>query len=414
MRGDQAATGATKVAFTLPDFDIGGGQTILLRTLVALRQVGPDLVPVVVALRDGPMRARYEEAGITCHVLGLPGGAGHPGKTSLSGHPVTVASMVRVLRRERVAAICSLNTPLDRSYAQLGGELCRLPVLVWFMSVAIPLLGFPPPRGRELAFAKRLALYPWNWASIRRTAARLSLSASVTGSFADHLRLPTGAFELVPPGLPDSFYVAPEPAASDRLRRELGVGEAAPLLLCVGMLIDLKGQQELVPMMGLLRDRLPRAHLLLVGEGPNRPRLEQLVTEHGVADRVTLLGHRGDVPALLAASDGLLSASRSEGFGMAVLEAMAASKAVVAVHTPAFEEFVVEGETARFVPGQDAQLLADAVADVFGDPDRATAMGRAGRERAERFRAEATAERLAGVLRRVVDEPLGAKALARG
>lgn len=409
MRADLPPTGATTVAFTLPDFDIGGGQTILLRTLVALREVQPDLVPVVVALRDGPLLARYQEAGIACHVLGL-----RRGKTSVSGHPVTVATLVRVLRREGAAAICSLNTPLDRSYAQLAGELCRLPVLVWFMSMAIPRLGFPPPRGRELAFAKRLALYPFNWASIRRTAARLSLSSSVAASFADHLRLPVDAFELVPPGLPDGFYAPAAPAASEGLRRDLGVVDAAPLLLCVGMLIDLKGQQELVPMMGRLRDRLPRAHLLLVGEGPNRRLLEQLVAEHGVADRVSLLGHRGDVPALLAASDGLLSASRSEGFGMAVLEAMAAAKPVVAVHTPAFEEFVVEGETARFVARQEAALLADAVAEVFGDPARAAAMGRAGRERAERFRVERTAEQLADVLRRVVEERRGARVAARG
>ncbi|MPY91598.1 MAG: glycosyltransferase [Acidimicrobiia bacterium] len=396
MRADQPTT----VAFTLPDLDIGGGQTILLRTLVALREVQSELVPVVVALRDGPMLGRYEEAGIPCHVLGLP-----HGKASLSGHPATVASMVRILGRERVQAICSLNTPLDRAYAQLAGEIRRVPVAVWFMSVAIPLLGFPPPRGRELAWAKRLALYPWNWCSIRRTAARLALSASVTASFADHLRLAGADFDLVPPGLPDAFYrsaLGPEQAAT--LRRSLGVQGRRPLLLCVGMLIDLKGQQELVPMMGLLRQRLPEAHLLLVGEGPNRAMLEQLVEAEGVADRVTLLGHRGDVADLLAVSDGLISASRSEGFGMAVLEAMAAGKPVVAVHTPAFEEFAVGGETAIFVERQDAALLAGTVADVFAEPERAAAMGRTGRERAERFRVERTAERLAAVLQRMLEE----------
>lgn len=388
-----------RIAFTLPDLDIGGGQTILLRTLVAMRAVRPDILPVVIALRGGPMSSRYEEAGIACHVLGPASG-----KTSLSGHPVTVASMVRVLRRERVAAICSLNTPDDRAYAQLGGEICRLPVLVWFMSVAIPLLGFPPPRGRELAFLKRLVLYPWNWGSIRRTAARLSLSSSVTASFADHLRLAQGDFDLVPPGLPDDFYRGGLDAASaEALRRSLGVEGAQPLLLCVGMLIDLKGQQELVPMMAMLADRLPNAHLLLVGEGPNRARLEQLVADHGVADRAHLLGHRGDVADLLAVSDGLVSASRSEGFGMAVLEAMAAGKPVVAVHTPAFEEFAADGETASFVARQDAGLLADAVADVFADRRRAAAMGRAGRARAEHFRAERTAERLGEVLDRVLE-----------
>ncbi len=389
----------TCVAFTLPDFDIGGGQTILLRTLVALRAHRPDLEPVVVSLRGGPMLAAYEAAGIPCHVLGLPAGL-----TALRSHPLTLARMVRVLARVDARAVCSLNTPLDRSYAQAAATVRRIPVLIWFMSVAIPLIEFPPPRGRELAFAKRLALYPWNWAGIRATSAKLSLSRSVSGSFAHHLRLDPGTFDLVPPGLPDDFYRSRlDTAGVAALRAELGAADSWPLLLCVGMLIDLKGQQHLVPMMRLLRDRLPDARLLLVGEGPNRPLLEKLVAEEGVADRVVLLGHRSDVPDLLAASDGLLSASRSEGFGMAVLEAMAASKPVVAVHTPAFEEFVVEGETAAFVPRQDAALLADAVAEVFGDRERAAAMGAAGRVRAEDFRVERTAEQLADVLRRVVD-----------
>jgi glycosyltransferase involved in cell wall biosynthesis len=166
-------------------------------------------------------------------------------------------------------------------------------------------------------------------------------------------------------------------------------------------------------MMARLRERLPEAHLLLVGEGPDRPRLEALIAAEGVADRVTLLGHRGDVADLLAISDGLVSASRSEGFGMAVLEAMAAAKPVVAVHTPAFEEFAAAGETAVFVERQDAALLADAVAQVFSDPARAAAMGRAGRVRAEQFRVERTAERLVAVLRRVLGTRRGASVPAR-
>jgi glycosyltransferase involved in cell wall biosynthesis len=167
------------------------------------------------------------------------------------------------------------------------------------------------------------------------------------------------------------------------------------------MLIDLKGQQELVPAMAKVVASLPGATLLLVGDGENRAKLERLIDEHGLRGRVRLLGHRQDVAALLQLADGLISASRSEGFGMAVLEAMAAAKAVVAVHTPAFEEFARDGHSAVFVARQDRELLADAIVDVFGDRRRVAALGEAARQDAERFRVEHTAARLLDILERV-------------
>ena len=390
------------VLYTLPDFGVGGGQTILLRTIEAIEAGHPRQRNIVVGIEGGPMLERFEAAGIRCEVLGVR----RPHQ-----HPAGLLRLARLARRERVDLVCSLNTPLDRSYAQVVASALRLPVAVWFMSVAIPLIGFPPPRGRELAFGKRLALYPFNWVSARRVDTLMSLSRSVTSSFAEHLRLHPDSFELVPPGLPASFYEPPHsPSEGLQLRRHLGVEDADPLLMCVGMLIDLKGQHHLVPMMANLAERLPDARLLLVGDGENRAALAVAVEQSGLSGRVFLIGHRQDVPNLLAVSDGLISASRSEGFGMAVLEAMAAGKPVVAVHTPAFEEFAVPGVTARFVERQDAGLLADAVFDVFGDAERARAMGAAARERAEDFRVERTAARVVEVFERTI----GGRAGARG
>ena len=302
---------------------------------------------------------------------------------------------MRLIRYERVDGICSFNTPVDRTYAQLAGALTRTPVAIWFMSMAVPVIAFPPPRGRELALVKRALLRPLNRCSARRAALLVALSGAVAQSFADHLGLSASRFAVVAPGLPDSFYASGEVQSLEQTREALGVTDADPLLLCVGMLIELKGQQHLVPMMAQLRDRHPKAVLLLVGDGEDRPSLEASIRDLGLANGIRLLGHRHDVPALLAACDGLISASRSEGFGMAVLEAMAAGKPVVAVHTPAFDEFAVAGETAVFVARQDAELLAEAVSAVFGDSERRTTMGVAARQRADLFRVEASAARFA-------------------
>lgn len=388
---DVAGDKPLRVLYMLPDLGVGGGQVILLRTVVAAQaQAGEH---VVVALRSGPMKAQYDAAGVDTLVLG---------SDTLRDAPGAVRRLARFIRERRIDIIVSLNTPEDRTFAQLAGAMTRVPVAIWFMSVAIPLIKFPPPRGRELAFAKRLVLFGPNVLSVRRARALMSLSDSVSESFAHHLRLGVDRFALVPPGLPDSFYEPPlDVPALDALRGSLNLPrDAGPIVLNVGMLIDLKGQQELVPAWTDVRAALPGATLLLVGDGENRPLLERTIAESGLGDNVRLLGHRQDVAALLQLADGLVSASRSEGFGMAVLEAMAARKAVVAVHTPAFDEFATDGRSAVFVERQDRTLLAKAIIDTFGDADRVRELGEAARADAERFRAERTAALLLDVLHR--------------
>jgi len=379
-----------RIMHLLPDFDLGGGQVILLRTIEAMDDGFEHLV---VGLGEGPMLEQYRDAGVRCEIVPVGGIGTYPG---------VVARLVGMVKRERVDVLLNLNTPLDRTLGQIVALVTRRPFVIWFMSIAIPRLSFPPRPSRALAWAKRSAMWPFNVWSVRRAAARLSLSNAVSRSFADHLRLPVEAFDLVRPGLDaEVFERQIDPGAAIALRERLGVVDADPLLLSVGMLIDLKGQQELVPMMELIADDLPDAHLLLVGEGENRATLEAEISRRGLSDRVTLAGHRSDVPDLLGVADGFLSASRSEGFGMAVLEAMAAGLPVVAVRLPAIEEFAVDGSSAILVDAQDATMLASGVVETFGDRDVAASMGATGRELAAPRTRQATAEAAGAVIGRV-------------
>jgi glycosyltransferase involved in cell wall biosynthesis len=132
--------------------------------------------------------------------------------------------------------------------------------------------------------------------------------------------------------------------------------------------------------------------LVIVGDGDRRGALEQLAAELHLTQAVVFTGSRDDVPEVLVAGDIFVFASESEGFGIAVLEAMAASLPVVAFGLPAFEEFAVDGVTAELVPLGDVTALAEAVAALIDDPERAEMMGRAGRNLVEgRFRADAVA-----------------------
>jgi glycosyltransferase involved in cell wall biosynthesis len=124
----------------------------------------------------------------------------------------------------------------------------------------------------------------------------------------------------------------------------------------------------------------------LIGDGPLRAELEALTADLNLTDRVRFLGSRDDVAALLVAADVAVLSSRSEGLSLALLEAMAAGKPVVATRVGGNPEVLTDGETGRLVPPADPEALAAALLEVLDQPGQAAALGRAARSRVvERF-----------------------------
>jgi glycosyltransferase involved in cell wall biosynthesis len=183
--------------------------------------------------------------------------------------------------------------------------------------------------------------------------------------------------------LPDS--------ASDghEVREELGLSCEAPLVVSVGRLVKQKGHAHLLRAWPVIARARPRARLLVVGEGPWRARLVAEASALGVADRVIFAGWRFDVPAILAAADLYVQPSLWEGFGLAILEAMAAGTCIVASRVSTIPELVLEEKTGLLVPPGDSAALAEAILRLLADPERRREMGEAGRRRAiETFSAE--------------------------
>ena len=127
----------------------------------------------------------------------------------------------------------------------------------------------------------------------------------------------------------------------------------------------------------------PEAEFLIVGDGPCREQLAALAQATRVADRFQFVGHRDDVPALLAGADLFVLPSESEAFPNAIIEAMAAGLPVVATSVGGIPELVTEGVTGRLVPPGDANAIAEALIDLLDAPERAASFGRAGRRTIE-------------------------------
>jgi glycosyltransferase involved in cell wall biosynthesis len=171
-----------------------------------------------------------------------------------------------------------------------------------------------------------------------------------------------------------------------------------PVLLSVCRLVPQKGVDVAIEALARIRERHPDVHLVVLGEGPLRSELSALAARLEVEDAVSFPGRVGDVAWWLRRAAVLVHPARWEGFGLALLEAMLSERPVVASAVSSIPEIVVDGETGRLVPPDDAEALADAVADLLDHPARASAMGAAGRALAlADFSVERMTERTVGV-----------------
>jgi glycosyltransferase involved in cell wall biosynthesis len=171
---------------------------------------------------------------------------------------------------------------------------------------------------------------------------------------------------------------------AQRIRRELGLDADDFLVGNVGRLAPQKGQRHLIEAMPFLLERVPRAHAVIAGGGDLEDYLRDLARDVGVAECVHVLGPRRDVPALMHALDVFAMPSIWEGFGLVLLEAMAAAVPIVASRVATIPEVVLDGETGLLVPAGDEVALAEALARLANDPLAAHQLGEAGRERLRR------------------------------
>ena len=135
---------------------------------------------------------------------------------------------------------------------------------------------------------------------------------------------------------------------------------------------------------------VPEAHLLLVGDGPLRSELERMAESLGIRQRVTFLGWRQDVAAVLKAADIYVHSTHSDGFGIAACEAMAAGLPVIASDVPGLAEVV--GGAGVLFPPRDDKALARHLAALIGSPELRREMSRVSRERARQFSIEKTVD----------------------
>lgn len=209
------------------------------------------------------------------------------------------------------------------------------------------------------------------------------------------------------PGVDESTFNPDQLAAGAEVRARYGLSDR-PVVVCVSRLMPRKGQDTLIEAWPQVQATIPEAALLIVGGGPHRKKLEELVTRNHLSADVTLTGSVpwAELPAHYAAGDVFAMPCRTrnrgldvEGLGIVYLEASATGLPVIAGDSGGAPDAVINGDTGLVVPGGRPAAVANAVVDLLNDPQRAAVMGQAGRQWIESYwRWDLISERLTMML----------------
>jgi glycosyltransferase involved in cell wall biosynthesis len=212
---------------------------------------------------------------------------------------------------------------------------------------------------------------------------------AVSGSTRDFLvrerHLPAEKVSLIWNGAPLDEFAPPPAATARRIRRELGVPEAAVVIGTVGRLSEQKAHHVLLEAAARILPTRPGVWILIAGDGDRMPALRAQASALGIAPRVVFAGHRADVPAILGAIDVFCISSNYEGTPLALFEAMASGKAIVSTAVDGCREVLEDGNTGLLVPPRDPDALGAALARVADDAELRARLSRMARDASRRY-----------------------------
>jgi glycosyltransferase involved in cell wall biosynthesis len=206
-----------------------------------------------------------------------------------------------------------------------------------------------------------------------------------------------GAWEVVPNGVDLDVWARPTQDDRHAARTRLQLPHGDPYAVCVGRLSQQKGQDVLLRAWPAVHERLPKARLVLIGDGPARGELQR-----AASPRVQFVGVRADVRDWLLAADVVALPSRWEGFSLVLLEAMATACSVVATDTAGSAE-ALRRDGGLVIPIEDEPALASGLIDRLRDRELSEREGRAARATVEReFDLRKTTEAMAAVYDKIL------------
>jgi glycosyltransferase involved in cell wall biosynthesis len=357
-----------RVARVIARLNIGGpAQHVTLLTAGLDRaRFATTLITGVVGGREGDFTEAARARGVEPVVIPELGRAIRPSRDL-----VALYKLVRLFRRLR-PEIVHTHTAKAGALGRLAARMAGVPVTVHTFHGHVLEGYFSPPATRIF-----LAIERWLARGTDRLVTvsprlRVQLLAMGIGR--------PDQVEVVPLGLDLGRFRLGCGASAPALRASLGLAPGTPLLGSVGRLVPIKDHPTLFRAVAQLGAGGEGAHLVVVGDGEDRPALARLAQALGVSTRVHFLGWRADLETILSELDVVICSSRNEGTPVALIEAMAAGVAVLSTEVGGVADLVTHGETGWLVPPGDPSAMAEAIRHLLAEPKLRTRLAAAGRD----------------------------------
>jgi len=336
-----------------------GGSIYFLRTLPLMDPQRVQVVAMCGLKPRHPMGDRFEAAGIPTQFLGRA-----------KWDP---RSLIDIRRQIQIhdPDVVHMEGRKTLLFGRLAARQLGRPAINHFHDM-LPLSGPMRPLQRRLA--------PW-------TTRALAVSKAVRDFVIENFDIAAERVDVLHNGLDIDRFRSADADARMRVRRELDIDDARPLIGVVGRIVAaIKGQDIMLQVMTEVLQPCPDAVLALVGDGPDLESCRALAADLGIERSIRFMGRRDDMPDVLAAIDVVAVPSVcDEGFPFAALEALAAGRPVVAFRSGGVPEIVQDQVTGIVVTMGDEAGLAAGLVRLLEDRDLYDRMVAHGREHAQDF-----------------------------
>lgn len=381
------------------DLKRAGAQQVV-RTLAEYLQKNGCKV-IVCSFADGPVRADIERLGIKVEILRRP-------RYSIFFLPMFLREMLRI-RRElanliRIYQVDVAQTHILEVLDFLVLSLrygTPLRVVLWTMQNNELL-----PKHKHWLMKPKRFVYKWLYRLLTsQVDGFIAVSEQVRESTIKQLGIAGDKIFTLCNGV--------DMAPFEHLRNgkaplceQLNLPADSRLIAVVGRLTEQKGHRYLIEAAPAILAAHPKTHFLFIGQGELRDELQSQIQHLNLLSHFHFLGVRSDIPALLAAIDMFVQPSLWEGLSVALLEAMAAAKPIVATAVSGTTQAMINSQTGLVVPFADSPALTKAIVQLLADPAQAQVMGRTARQHvALNFSAQKQAEEHLALYRRLLSQP---------
>lgn len=364
-----------KIVHMIDALGHGGAERLLCAYVPRLAALGYNVEVLVLQDRHGnPMAGFFEEAGIPLRMLEVK-------------NLRRVDQLFRSLR-----AIRDIRPDLIHAHLEFSSILASLARRTQGIPAVATLHTLDAPTAADRRSARRWLMYK----ALETSADRVIALTKSNADIAMATGLGKAKIQILPNGVEVDIYGAPPKRDRATIRTEVGIPLEAPLAISVCVLRPEKGIDRLIAAVPAVLARVPDAHFLVVGDGPEMDRLKALINTDSLRERVHFSGYRQDIVDLARASDVFVLPTLFDAQPTVIMEAMAAKLPVVASNLAGVPDMVGQGVEGLLTEPGDVPALADALSSLLGDLPRAQAMGDTGRRRVEAdFAIDRQIERLA-------------------